>query len=112
MAESEVEAIDQTNRLKTRIETKRKVLPRQKRATTSLESLIMFQDLDDFPLVVQQREFEVRWRQTDALYFFTDGIPAYVVDEEVFVQWSSAAGPDDLRHSGAAMALLWQHTTL
>ena len=61
---------------------------------TSQESLITFQDLDDFPLVVQQWEFEVQWRQTNALYFFTDGIPAYIIDEEVFIQWSSAVGPD------------------
>ena len=32
--------------------------------------------------------------KTDALYFFTDGIPAYIIDEEVFIQWSSAARPD------------------
>ena len=44
--------------------------------------------------MVQQWEFEVWWRQTDALYFFTDGIPAYVIDEEVFVQWSSAVRSD------------------
>ena len=44
--------------------------------------------------MVQQWEFEIRWRQTDALYFFTDGIPAYVVDEDVFIQWLSAAKPD------------------
>ena len=94
MLESEVEAVDQTNQLKARIETKCKALPQQERSTTSRESLISFQDLDDFPLVVQQREFEVRWRQTNALYFFTDGIPAYIVDEEVFIQWSSAASPD------------------
>ena len=54
----------------------------------------MFQDLDDFPLVVQQWEFKVQWRQTDALYFFTDGTPAYIVDKEVFIQWLSAASPD------------------
>ena len=45
-------------------------------------------------MVVQQREFEIRWRQTVALYFFTDGIPAYFVDEDVFIQWSSAARSD------------------
>ena len=44
--------------------------------------------------MVQQWEFEIRWKQTDALYFFTDGIPAYVVDEDVFIQWLSAAKPD------------------
>ena len=43
--------------------------------------------------MVQQQEFEIQWRQTDALYFFTDGIPAYIIDEEVFIQWSSAASP-------------------
>ena len=45
-------------------------------------------------MVVQQWEFEVRWRQTDTLYFFTDGIPAYVVNEDVFIQWSSAVMSD------------------
>ena len=94
MAESELEAIDQTNQLKDRIDNKHKVLPQQERLTTSCESLVTFRDLEDLPLVVQQWEFEIRWRQTDALYFFTDGIPAYVIDEEVFIQWSSAARPD------------------
>ena len=54
----------------------------------------MFQDLEDLPLVVQQQEFEIRWRQTDALYFFMDGIPAYVIDEDVFIQWLSVVRPD------------------
>ena len=85
MAESEVEAIDQTNWLKAKIEAKHKVLPWQERLTARHESLVMFQDLEDLPLVVQQQEFEIQWRQTDALYFFTDGIPAYIVDEDVFV---------------------------
>ena len=94
MVESEIKAIEQTNQLKERIDNKHKVLPQQERLTASHESLVTFQDLEDLPLVVQQREFEIRWRQTDALYFFTDGIPAYVIDEDVFVQWSSAARPD------------------
>ena len=94
MAESELEAINQTNKLKDRIDNKRRALPQQERLTTSRESLVMFQDLEDLPLVLQQREFEIRWRQTDALYFFTDGIPAYIIDEDVFIQWSSVARPD------------------
>ena len=55
--------------------------------------MVTFQDLEDLPLVVQQWEFEIWWRQTDALYFFTDGIPAYIADEEVFIQWQSAVSP-------------------
>ena len=105
MAESEVEAVDQTNQLKARIETKCKVLPRQERLSASHESLVTFQDLEDLPLVVQQQEFEIQLRQTDALYFFTDGIPAYIIDEEVFIQWLSAARPDvpqAFRHSDTA----------
>ena len=54
MAETKVEAIDQVNQPKTRIESKHKVLPRQERGTASHESLISYQDLEDFPLVVQQ----------------------------------------------------------
>ena len=94
MAESELEAIEQTNQLKDRIDNKCKALPQPERLTASHESLVTFQDLEDLPLVVQQLEFEIQWRQTDALYFFTDGIPAYIIDEDVFVQWSSAAKPD------------------
>ena len=94
MAESEIEAIKQTNELKDRIDNKRKVLPWPERLTASRESLVTFQDLEDLPLVVQQWEFEIRWKQTYALYFFTDGIPAYVIDEDVFIQWSSAVRPN------------------
>ena len=81
------------------------MLPRQERLSASHESLVTFQDLEDLPLVVQQQEFEIQLRQTDALYFFTDGIPAYIIDEEVFIQWLSAARPDvpqAFRHSDTA----------
>ena len=94
MAESKIEAIEQTNQLKVRIDNKHKALPRPERLTASRESLVTFQGLEDLPLVVQQWEFEIRWKQTDALYFFTDGILTYVIDEEVFIQWSSAVKPD------------------
>ena len=105
MAESELEAIEQTNQLKDRIDNKRKVLPQPERLTASRESLVTFQDLEDLPLVVQQWEFEIQWKQTDALYFFTDGILAYVIDEDVFIQWLSAVKPDvpqAFRHSNAS----------
>ena len=105
MAESKLEAIEQTNQLKDRIDNKHKALPWPERLTVSHESLVTFQDLEDLPLVVQQREFEIRWKQTDALFFFTDGIPAYVIDEDVFVQWSSAVKPNvpqAFRHSDAS----------
>ena len=94
MAESKLEAIKQTNQLKDRIDNEHKALPWPERLTASRESLVTFKDLEDLPLVVQQWEFEIRWRQTDAFYFFTDGLPAYVVDEDVFVQWSSAVRPN------------------
>ena len=94
MAESKLEAIEQTNQLKDRKDNKCKALPRPERLTASCESLVTFQDLEDLPLVVQQWEFEIRWRQTDALYFFTDGIPVYVIAEDVCIQWLSAARLD------------------
>ena len=106
MVESKVEAVDQTNRLKARIETKHKALPHQERLAASCKSLVTFQDLEDLPLVVQQWEFEIQWRQTDALYFFTDGIPAYIVDEEVFIQWLSAASPNVPQAFGCSDATL------
>ena len=59
MAESEIEAIDQTNQLNDRIDNKRKALPRSERLPASRESLVTFQDLEDLPLVVQQWEFEI-----------------------------------------------------
>ena len=94
MAESKLEVIEQTNKPKDRIDNKRKALPRSERLAASHESLVTFRDLEDLPLVVQQQEFEIQWKQTDALYFFTDSIPAYVIDEEVFVQWSSDVKPN------------------
>ena len=114
MAESKIEAIDQTNQLKDRIDNKSKVLPQLERLAASHESLVTFQDLEDLPLVVQQWEFEIRWKQTNALYFFTDGIPAYVVDEEVFVQWSSAVKPDVPQAFGCsdAMSLATHHALM
>ena len=69
-------------------------MPRREREVTSQDSLVLFQDLEDFLLVVEQREFKVQWKQTDALYFFTDGQPTYIVDEEVFMQWSSVVRSD------------------
>ena len=59
MAESKIEAINQTNQLKDRIDNKHKALPQPERLTASRESLVTFQDLEDLPLVVQQREFEI-----------------------------------------------------
>ena len=59
MAESEIEATDQTNQLKDRIDNKRKVLPWSERLAASRESLVTFQDLEDLPLVVQQWEFKI-----------------------------------------------------
>ena len=114
MAESEVEAIDQTNELKAKIEAKHKALPQQERLTTSCKSLVTFQDLEDLPLVVHQWEFEIRSRQTDALYFFMDGIPAYIIDEEVFIQWLSAASPSMPQAFGHSIAipLVTYHTLM
>ena len=44
MVESEIEAIDQTNQLKDRIDNKCKALPQQERLTTSRKSLVTFQN--------------------------------------------------------------------
>ena len=54
MAESELEAMEQTNKLKDRIDNKCKVLLWLERLAASHESLVTFQDLEDLPLVVQQ----------------------------------------------------------
>ena len=45
MAESELEAVEQTNKLKDRIDNKHKALPWPERLTASHESLVTFQDL-------------------------------------------------------------------
>ena len=45
MAESELEAIKQTNQVKDRIDNKYKALPQPERLTASHESLVTFQDL-------------------------------------------------------------------
>ena len=59
MAATEVDAIEQINKLKVKIEFKCKELPRKERDSASHESLLTFQNLEDFPLTVQQWEFEV-----------------------------------------------------
>ena len=45
--------------------------------------------LDKYPHITQQRAWPWRWENVDALYTFTDQIPAWVVDDAVMAIWAS-----------------------
>ena len=101
MAARKVETQTQINQLVALLETECKKLPRQEGSAASQESLLTFKNLEMYPLIVQQQAFEVRWEHTDALCTFPDSQAAYIMDSEVFIQWSSEASitePQAFRH--------------
>ena len=69
--------------------------------------------LDKYPHVTQQQACPWRWKNVDALYTFTDRIPAWVVDDDVMAIWASGEQgfPNsymnwDSKHTEAGMALM------
>ena len=45
--------------------------------------------LDKYPHITQQQAWPWRWENVDALYTFTNQIPAWVVDDAVMATWAS-----------------------
>ena len=59
----------------------------------------MFEMLDKYPHITQQQAWPWRWENVDALYTFTDQIPAWVVDDAVMATWvSGEQGPSEQLH--------------
>ena len=86
MAEVELLVEDEIKCLKKDIKSLRKDLGR---ADVAKEELLMFEMLDKYPHIPQQQAWPWRWGAVDALYTFTDKIPAWVVDDTFMAIWVS-----------------------
>ena len=86
MAEVEIVVADEIKHLKKEITSLRKDLGW---ADVAKEELLTFDMLDKYPHITQQQAWPWRWENVDALYMFTDQIPAWVVDDAVMPIWAS-----------------------
>ena len=110
MAEVELIVEDEVKRLKKEIKNLRNELGRKDAAK---EELLTFDMLEKYPYITQQQAWPWRWENVDALYMFTDQIPAWVVDDAVMATWASGKqGLSnsytnwDSKHTEAGMALM------
>ena len=55
------------------------------------EERITFENLEQYPFVMLQSAWELRWDRVYALYKACSGIPAFIIDNSVIAQWSSKA---------------------
>ena len=55
------------------------------------EERITFENLEQYPFVMWQSAWELRWDRVHALYKMHSGIPAFIIDDSVIAQWSSKA---------------------
>ena len=59
------------------------------------EQRITFENLDQYPYIMQQSVWELDWDMVSALYCPHIGIPAFIIDNSIIAQWSSTASPSD-----------------
>ena len=57
------------------------------------EQRITFENLDQYPYIMQQSAWELDWDKVQALYCPHIGIPTFIIDNSVVAQWSSTASP-------------------
>ena len=86
MAEVEIIVTEEVKCLKNEIKALRKELDKPNAAK---EELLTFNMLDRHRHIVQQQAWPWRWEHVDALYTFTDRIPAWVVDDTIMAVWAS-----------------------
>ena len=55
------------------------------------EERITFGNLEQYPFVMLQSAWELRWDRIHALYNVCSGIPAFIIDDSVIAQWLSKA---------------------
>ena len=55
------------------------------------EERITFENLEQYPFVMRQSAWELRWDRVHALYKTRSGIPVFIIDDSVIAQWSSKA---------------------
>ena len=53
------------------------------------EERITFENLEQYPFVMLQSAWELRWDRVHTLYKACSGIPAFIIDDSVFAQWLS-----------------------
>ena len=78
------------------------------------ELCITFQDLKDFPYVMQQSAWELDWDCVKGLYDFCLSILAYIFDDAILDQWSPMASSLDPQSwtNCDAEDLLYRHAVL
>ena len=110
MAEVEIVVANEIKRLKKEITTLRKSTGR---VDAAKEEILTFDMLDRHRHIVQQQAWPWRWENVDALYTFTDRIPAWVVDDAIMAIWASGrqGRPNsfanwDSEHKESGMALM------
>ena len=54
----------------------------------SNEERITFENLEQYPFVMLQSAWELRWDRVHALYKACSSIPAFIIDDSVITQWS------------------------
>ena len=55
------------------------------------EERITFENLEQYPFIMLQSAWELRWDRVHALYKVHSGIPAFIIDDSVIAKWSSKA---------------------
>ena len=62
-----------------------------------MEKLITFDQLERYPLEMQQQEFPLHWNEVDALNTFLFAIPGYIIDLDIFSHWASVATDEECK---------------
>ena len=57
------------------------------------EHRITFENLEQYPYIMQQSAWELDWDKVQALYNFHIGVPAFIIDDSIIAQWSPTASP-------------------
>ena len=57
------------------------------------EQCITFENLDQYPYIMQQSAWELDWDKVQALYCPHIGIPTFIIDSSIIAQWSSTVSP-------------------
>ena len=78
------------------------------------EQRITFQHLSDYPYVMWQSDWELDWDKVKGLYNFHNGIPAFIVDNAIFDQWSPTASPASAQYwtDSDGTDILYAHAVL
>ena len=61
------------------------------------ERLIMFEQLEVYPMVMQQQDWLLHWNEVDGLYSYPSSIPGYIINLDLFSHWSTMATEEECR---------------